>query len=1008
MVLNGPLNGLVNAPLTELLQKWEAKRINLCNVCLCLHHLKKNILLKWGDRRDFLLSSINEETITKVVELLDVNQSGTVASSTKDKYFFLAFVTFVFNTENELLRRSCDMAKEVEENYCKIYNQDTGGGKKNKGKRTDEESQLKGTLQKTMEDDKKHLLEKQLGHDQVEKAKDQSLHPNNVFDQFDVLIKRTVDLEVNHTQGEVNKLLSCKIYVFYVFLKFIFVLTKDCPQMSKYYLKRVRNILQILMTIQLGFLQQNEYLVHLANVTLLLIVHTNIPAVKDCEREFLNFLIMQLNRKKYSLQTIEQILATYLNKKKNINLNDEIYKKLQNYSNDNINLFLTYGKKENLFFFFNLLCLFNSLLHNRVSNSNEHIHFVKPVECVNINVSIKDMLGHVQKVLNYLGTLCRGYLANKTKVDVSLNGGGTYVYCKDESPQEEFTIEEILKGKHPHDFLHGEFPNREKNKQLPNLFTYIIDNVFSFFRGLIKEQDAESISMNVKHLVDFLKIFFMHNNESDLFLINFVGTNFCTYFKELLEKCPSALDELVSYVMCLFRVVKMLTQNTLHTAAAGKLMNILRRIREVEGGASCSNGESNQSGKKGIFLEESIIHRLYNNAVHTLYVFLKNVETYSNEQMKEKIFIQYEHFLFCILDNETNANLDLIFRNSSSLYVTLKLFLILLKLHKFDFENVHNLFFKLIKLEKELPTASQQGPSLFYKNALHSNAALVQKIKTFILANLDLIARGTGETKVEKVKRLERLAKSDVLERADILSQFERPIKGSNVWGKLQTDLKDSQHYAQVHDQMNTPYNGKGKNKRVLEKIKRQGETNEIWENAHAEDTSSSGITTDEHFEEERTQRPTKNNSFINQTEKFKIKKKKKKKIKRAEQEDTASNVQPEMANSSLKKAWRSELANVDEERVDTGEGDDDAASDTANASRQDYTVEGTSKKNKKMLQSGKHDEQQDETLETNRSSHAEGGPANLKELADNVKMVSSSDAMNSLQFMKQSILNDL
>ncbi|EUD67075.1 hypothetical protein C922_02659 [Plasmodium inui San Antonio 1] len=901
-----PLNGLINAPLLELLQKWEAKRINLQNVCLCLYHLKKNILQKWAGRKDFLLSSINDVTITKFVDQLDVNRSGTVADSTKDKYFFLAFVTFVFNTENELFRRSCHMTKEVEENFCRVYNQDCGSGKKNKGKRTDEESQ-KGALQKRIEDDKKDLLNKKVGHHQMGKPKEESRHPNNVFDQFDVLIKRAIDLEViNHTHGEGNKLLRCKIYVFYVFLKFIFSLTKDLPQISKYYLKRVRNILQNLMSIPLGFLGQSEYLVHLANVTLLLIVHTNFPAVKDCEREFLNFLIMQLNRRKYSLHTIEKILVTYLKKKKNIILNDQIYQQLQSHSNDNINLFLKYGKKENLFFFFNLLCLFNGLLHARLSNSNQNIYFVKHVECVNINVSIKEMLGNVQKVLHYLGTMSSDYLANKKKLDISLTGGGAYVYCKDEPPQEEFTIEEILKGREvmgkeviendPQEMSQGGLPQGEKNRQLPNLFTYIIDNVFSFFRGLIKEQDAESISMNLNHLVNFLKLFFIHNNESDLFLINFVGTNFTTYCKELLEKCPSALDELVSPIMCLFRVVNMLTQNTLHGGAAVKLMNILSSLAEIERGGSCQNGESDQSGK-GLLPEESILHRLYNNALHTLSVFLKNVETYSNEQVKEKIFIQYEHFLFRILDNETNANFDLIFRNSTSLYLTLKLFFILVKLHKFDFENVHNLFFKLIKLETELPTASQQGASLFYRNGLHSNAALLQKIKTFILSNLDLISRDTGRTKVEKVERLERLAKSDVLGRADILSLFEHPITGSNPRGKLQTNFKESPRASHMNDEVTTTYNGTKKNKRALEKTKLQGGTDGTWENIHAEDT-----------EKQRRQ------------------------------------------------------------------------------------------------QNG----QQKEPLETNHSSHAEGGPVNLKELADNVKMVSPSDALNSLQYMKQSILNDL
>ncbi|CAA9990227.1 conserved Plasmodium protein, unknown function [Plasmodium knowlesi strain H] len=1006
-----PPNEAMNAPLVELLQKWEAKRINLSNVCLCLHHLKKNILLKWGERRDFLLRSINEEIITKIVDLLDVNQNGSVADNTKDKYFFLSFVTFVFNTENELLRKNCHMAKEVEENYCRVYNQDSGGGKKNKGKKNDEESQ-KGTQHKSIEDDKKHLLNKQLGNDQVEKAKNQLHHPNNVFEQFDILIKKAIDLEVTSTQGKMNKLLSCKIYVFYVFLKFIFSLTKECPQMSKHYLKRVKNILHVLMSIQLGSLQESEYLVHLANVTLLMIVHTNFPAVKDCEKEFLNFLIMQLNRKKYSLQTIEQILVTYLNKKKNIVLNDQIYQQLQSHSNDNMNLFLKYGKKENLFFFFNLLYLFNSLLHAQVSNSNQNIYFVKPVECVNINVSIKEMLENVQKVLNYLGTVSRDYLANK-KVDVFLNQGGAYVYCKDEPSYEEFTIEEILKGKNPQEIFQGEFRNGENNKQLPNIFTYIIDNVFSFFRGLIKEQDAESITMNLNHMVDFLRLFFIHNNESDLFLINFVGTNFSTYCKELLEKCPSALDELVSLIMCLFRVVKILTQSTVQRGGEGKLMNILSRIGDVERGGSYPNRESDQSGKRVFFPEEDIIHRLYNNAVYTLYVFLKNVEMYSNEQIKEKIFIQYEHFLLCTLDNETNDNFDVIFRNSTSLYVTLKVFYILVKLHKFDFENVHNFFFKLIKLEAELPTANQQGASLFYKNGLHSNAALMQKIKTFILANLDLITRATGETKVEKVKRLESLAKSNVLGRADILSLFERPIKGSSPREELQTDLKENHRASQMNEEVSTTKNGAKKNKRALEKTKMKGETNETWEDEHDEDTSSSSISRDEHFEGQKIQRPKKDNAFFSQTGQYNIKKKKKKKIKREEGEGAASSVQPEKAKSSLKKAGHSEWVDVDE-------GDDDTVNIAGNGdnedSVQDPAAQGESKKNKKTpqkrLQSGQQDgqdvEQQEEPLKTNRSSHAEDGAANLKELADNVKMVSSSDAMNSLQYMKQSILNDL
>ncbi|GAW79656.1 hypothetical protein, conserved [Plasmodium gonderi] len=1047
----------LNKVLNELLEKWEGKKINLYNVCICFHHIKQDVFLKWRDRRDFLLNDLNLDTFRKFMNLLDREQSEIIASSIEDKYFFLIFVTFIFNTENDFLRRNYILAKQVEEKYSRVYTQMKIKNKsKQEGREKNKDKGINVTTenveQKSNKEKKKHLLNKQV-EEEMANSNDQLNQLNNVFENFDILIKRVVDLKINNNSCQENEFLKCKMYVFYSFLKFLFILSNDCPEIRKHYLKHLKNILLIILSIKLGMLINSDYIVHLANATLLLIVCINFNVVKDYEKEFLNFLTMQLNRKKYCLQTVEQILVTYLQKKKNIILNNEIYENLNNYIGDNINLFLKYGKKENLFFFFNLLHIFNSLLNCRISNTNQSVYFVKHVECVNINVSIKEIIANIQKLLTYLGNMSKDYLSYK-KMDISLDGG-PYTYHNDEQSNDLFSIEQILKEeerrkKDPNEIFRGS-PTITNNSVSNNIFTYIIDNVFSFFRILIKEQDTESISMNTHIFVNFLKFFHINNNESDLFLTNFMGANFITYCKELLEKCPCTLNELVNYIMHIFRIVNLLTKNRFQLGE-GKLFSILRRIKEVQIGES---GESEKRGKneknreryemgKGMNLTEPI-HALYNNSLSVLGVFLKNVENYAHEQVKEKILTHYEHFLFHTLDDESNVNFHIIFQNSTSIYLTLKVLSNLMKIHKFDFENIYNFYFKLTKMETEVIQVSQQGASFYYKNELHSNTTLVRKIKTFILTNLDLISLDVRGKSInvggDKSKKLEQLDKLINLKKSETAYQFEPPITGKSVnILKDKQELKHNQKNLQMDEKhINIPMEEKEKNKRAREEMNMQDEELFNDESCARKKSEYECISSPKDLDEQLNNAKMpglKKGKFYSHKNQYKIKKKEKK-INNPEEMDSADYNVQDMGEriSSFQKGKYLECENIckdgtvqkrqnneDGENGEIQEGakmehTSDMINDTSiinNEGNQNNSVlncteeldqwninqgeSATKKRKTKTLENADH----------SRSSHVENSSSNLKELTDNIKKVSSSDALDSLKYMKQSILNDL
>lgn len=205
----------------------------------------------------------------------------------------------------------------------------------------------------------------------------QNLFNQNKYKKIDILIKNIIDLEISQhisSPPKENKFINYKIYAYYAIIQFIFhILQNNDEQAGKIFSKYIKNIFTTLLNINHTILC-NENILSLANKTLLFIVFINHHLIKDNEKEFFNFLFIQLNKyNEYMLPIIQEIFVTYLKKKKKLMLNKEIYQYLDNYLNDNISLLLKYGKKENLFFFLNVLSIYKIFIKKYISNNDRSL-----------------------------------------------------------------------------------------------------------------------------------------------------------------------------------------------------------------------------------------------------------------------------------------------------------------------------------------------------------------------------------------------------------------------------------------------------------------------------------------------------------------------------------------------------------------------------------------------------------------------------------------------------------
>ncbi|SBT32614.1 conserved Plasmodium protein, unknown function [Plasmodium ovale wallikeri] len=828
---------LLNNLLEELLEKWKGGHINLFHACLCFHHIK-SYLSKCGNRKDFFVNDISDVTLRKLLNLLQ-GESGNHSDNrdgAHNRYLYVAFLTFIFNLECGLLRRGKEFTQYVEETYERECTGNQRNRSKQEGKKKnppEEENSGRNERSGKSKRSDGNAAEKEKGEssDPVEgeeerKTEITELHTQyrNVFEKIDMLVKSAMDsegkggkcekgIDISVIHSEDDEFASYRMCGLYSAIKFVYLLSQCCPKIGKQYVKYVKIALHYIMNTELCTLTKNGYITHLANKTLLMIVHTHHFIIKEYEKEFFNFMYMQLGKRKEDnvIDTIEQVIVTYLKKKQCININDEVYENIMHYANDNINLFLKYEKKEYLFFFFNSIHVLKYIMNSPLSNSNDNVYLTKSVNFVNIKLNLSGIISNIYRLLEYMANATKNFLTNK-KMDIYIKGDD-YIHCKDET-NSQYNNENILDSitsmeKKNRTYINSSIwkNNSSVHDYATNIFIYITNNVFSFFRDLVKILDSETISMYSTHFINFLKYFFIYNNVNDLFLMYLLNTTFSSYCKELLCKSPSVFEEFIGYIIHMLRIANLLTRSKLDWGRASNVGSKAASKVSVNSEITRTHGEGATTSSK-VDVTETILHTLgkvktaqhgeyaqndhvtdvycivYNNCVRGLYLFLKSMEDYTNEQVKEKLLVHYEHFLIHIFDEQNNGNLNLILRDNTSTFLTLKMLSLFVKVKTLPFQKVYNIYFQLCKVEKALHTRSEKAKSFFYKNDILNNDIFIQKIKTFLLKSVDIISSDDKQFYIKRKIKMEKL-------KCMLLRTNEKNDKQCEPkWGKKKTKLQ--------------------------------------------------------------------------------------------------------------------------------------------------------------------------------------------------------------------------
>ncbi|SCA48563.1 conserved Plasmodium protein, unknown function [Plasmodium ovale] len=800
---------LLNGLLEELLEKWKGGHITVFHACLCFHHIK-SYLSKCGNRKDFFVNDISDVTFKRLQNLLQ-GESGDHSDyrdGAHNRYLYIAFLTFIFNLECGLLRRGKEFTQYVEE----TYERECAGNQRNRSKQERKkknmsEGEISGRNGRSGKSKRSggDVAEKEVGEfsDPVEREEEgkteiTELHTQyrNVFEKIDMLVKsameseakggkseKGIDLSVIHSEDD--EFASYRICGLYSAIKFVYLLSQSCPKIGKQYVKYVKIALHYIMNTELCILTKNGYITHLANKTLLMIVHTHHFIIKEYEKEFFNFMYMQLCKRKEDseIDTIEQVIVTYLQKKQCNNITDEVYENVKNYANDNINLFLKYEKKEYFFFFFNSIHVLNYIMNSHLSNSNDNVYMTKSVNCVNIKLNLSGIISNIYRLLEYMANATKNFLTNK-KMDIYIKGDD-YIYCKDET-NSQYNNENILDSiismeKKNRTYINCPiWKNNSVHDYTTNIFIYITNNVFSFFRDLVKILDLETISMYSTHFINFLKYYFIYNNVNDLFLMYLLNTTFSSYCKELLTKSPSVFEEFIGYIIHMLRIANLLTRSKLDWGGASNVGSKAASKVDVNPEITRTHAEGATTSSK-VGATETILHTLrkvktaqhgeyaqnddvtdvycmvYNNCVRGLCLFLKSMEEYTNEQVKEKLLVHYEHLLIHIFDEQNNGNWNLILKDNTSTFLTLKMLSLFVKVKTLPFQKVYNIYFQLCKVEKALHTRSEKAKSFFHKKDILNNDIIIQKIKTFLLKNVDIISSDDKQFYIKRKIKMEKL-----------------------------------------------------------------------------------------------------------------------------------------------------------------------------------------------------------------------------------------------------------
>ncbi|SCM09101.1 conserved Plasmodium protein, unknown function [Plasmodium chabaudi adami] len=991
-------NPLLSNLLEELLGKWKENKINLYNVCYCFDHIKNELLKNQKNRKELFLNDVHNEILTFFFNLLEYSdntiETVTTTNTTNWNYnqtrnicFYISFVTFIFNVENELIKKNSQaVVKHIEEDFLKEYHE------KDKIKKSLTKNKNNSTSELETQNVQASSIEKDGNTFISENGLNSKVHDASIFEKIDMIIKTIIDLNIPNTLLEGNNdkddntnsvFLSLRLFALYGITEFVYLISKYSENMSKHYHKHIKNILVYIINMKVN--KYNDYLINMANTILLYIVNINYNIIKDCEKVFFNFLFIQLKRKEALNIVVEQNVITYLQKKNKSDLNDEIYKNINDYANDNINLFLKYKKNEYLYAFLNSLHLFKNIIHAKISNNEENIFTTNNSNFININLSIKDIINNIHILLEYFSNLAKKWISNKEfDLNTFCNQNENISFSMENNDKNcnPFTIENCLnaiKNNENMNHIFGKFshPLRSTNSDNfvnDNIFKYVTDNIFSFFRGLIKEMDTESISLNGHMFVNFMKHFFMYNNGCDLFLVYFLDSEFILYCSDLLTKCPSIFEEWVIYIMYIFRSSNLLIQNKISFDSSNNdtsekrkgqnsIINILNKIKNI----NLDQTDFSQN-------LTDIYSKLYNNYTSILLIFLKHIKTYINEEIKNTILIHYEHFLFNIFDKKNNFNFHLIFNNTISTYLTLKMVFAFFKAKILPFQNIHNFYFKLSNIKNYINQINKSN-SFLYKNKTVNNDLYIEKIKMFLLNNLDTITINHHYSAYNKKK------KNEILNRIAPISDQTDNEQEQNTFNKTIKKNKKKELSSQYDEFTNYP---------TFKKIKNISKQNE-------EVTTNDQTNLMENQIEHHLPRNS-NQNYLHNFDNDIHKTKKKQSIGKGHNfiDGQANDPHDEQMIISQK-----HIDNAQNNSSDNNEENNFEPDDNINEKPSEHNKERTEKINKSQKKKNK-------IKNIDKYNNLDKSSQDLKELTDNIKIVSSSDAMKSLKYMKQSILNDL
>ncbi|SPJ09968.1 conserved Plasmodium protein, unknown function [Plasmodium sp. DRC-Itaito] len=959
--------------IDEVLTKWRRKEINLFKVCLYFHCIKKKSLKLLEDKNDFVINLINNSIFEEIINLskekiTDNKNNNNNSFNDEDKIFFVIFVTFIFNLENEYIN-------DQKKGLLHLINND-----------------INKEYEKNVQHNKDKLKQ---NNKNIKDNSLQNLFNQNKYKKIDILIKHIIDLEISQhisSPPKENTFINYKIYAYYSIMEFIFhILQNNDEQAGKIFSKYIKNIFITLLNMNHTILY-NENVLSLANKTLLFIVYINHHLIKDNEKEFFNFLFIQLNKNnEFILPIIQEIFVTYLKKKKKLILNKEIYQYLDNYLNDNISLLLKYGKKENLFFFLNVLSIYKIFINTYISNNDQNVYTIKNEDNVHIILNIKHIINNINKLLEYLVHISKEYIHKNTDIDISLyNQDSIYYNEQEENTNDKKTsyfVDNILKevDKEKYAINSVQRINYEFNTRLVqnfslhknnNLFSYITYHICTFFNDISNIIDTECISINTTYFIHFMKPFLSsHNNEDDLFLTYFLIKYLYTYTENLLKKCPIIFDSFVNYIMYLFKHINVLTKNKFLVTEQTNLIIILNKIKNVE----------NVNDIVDIYCT------LYIHLVQNLSLFLKYLKYYNNEEIKEKILVHYEYFIFYVFHETNNVNFHIIFKNNNAAFVTLKLLYNLLKINNFHFENIHNIYFKLCTVQKYLQNIHEQNFQHLYsyqKHMANTNSIFyLNKIKTFLLNNLDCISndKKTPFYISNKKKKLKNKSTRQI-------KNIHHKNNETGLVFSVQESLNSSSQ--NINKQKKKK---KKKKKKLLAEIKNA--INDV--NTSKQVITENNESLDERIDEE-IEKNTQNSIMDNNIIPYNINEIQQSQNSGKNEGYTEIEQEHNELNNSIIVTYNitnnNEHMNKENDKLCNSGNQHNEFNSMSVKNKCDETLKKKVEKKKAL---------KNKNLDHN-NNVAHKNSLEVKTLKENIKKVSTSDAINSLKFMKQSILNDL